>query len=81
VSAHVCFIRGNDVSYYNLATEITTQLGFTCTGRGAARAEDAQGTPTQKHISPRILVYEESQARRPDGRGSLPMPGTGVPHL
>jgi len=29
-------------------------------GRGAARAEDAQGTPTQSHISPSILVYEEN---------------------
>ena len=28
-------------------------------GRGAARAEDAQGTPTQSRISPRILVYED----------------------
>ena len=28
-------------------------------GRGAARAEDAQGTPTQNHVSPSILVYEE----------------------
>ena len=28
-------------------------------GRGAARAEDAQGTPTQSHVSPSILVYEE----------------------
>ena len=28
--------------------------------RGAARAEDAQGTLTQSHISPSILVYEES---------------------
>ena len=27
--------------------------------RGTARAEDAQGTPTQSHISPSILVYEE----------------------
>ena len=27
-------------------------------GRGAARAKDAQGTPTQRHISPSILVYE-----------------------
>ena len=32
-------------------------------GRGAARAEDAQGTPTQSHISPNILVYEEKQRR------------------
>jgi len=28
-------------------------------GRGTARAEDAQGTPTQSHISPSILVNEE----------------------
>jgi len=28
-------------------------------GRGAARAEDAQGTLTQSHISPSILVYED----------------------
>jgi len=29
-------------------------------GLGATRAEDAQGTPTQSHISPSILVYEEN---------------------
>ena len=28
-------------------------------GRGAARAEDAQGTPSQSHISPSTLVYED----------------------
>ena len=28
-------------------------------GRGAARAEDARGTPTHSHISPSILVYED----------------------
>jgi len=28
--------------------------------RGAARAEDAQGTPSQSHISTSILVYEEN---------------------
>jgi len=28
-------------------------------GRGTTRAEDAQGTPTQSHISPSILEYEE----------------------
>jgi len=28
-------------------------------GRGTARAEDAQGTPTHSHISPSILVYED----------------------
>jgi len=33
-------------------------------GRGTARAEDAQGTPTQSHISPSILVYEDKKALR-----------------
>ena len=28
-------------------------------GKGAARAEDARGTPTQSHISPSVLVYED----------------------
>ena len=38
-------------------------------GRGAARAEDVQGTPTQSHISPSILVYEANQhGTRPRGR-------------
>jgi len=31
------------------------------TGRGNARANDAQGTPTQSHISPSILVYEKKK--------------------
>jgi len=26
---------------------------------GTTRAEDAQGTPTQSHVSPSILVYED----------------------
>ena len=30
-------------------------------GRGTTRAEDAHGTPTQSHISPSILVYENYQ--------------------
>ena len=29
-------------------------------GRVATRAEDAQGTPTQNHISPSVLAYEEN---------------------
>jgi len=28
-------------------------------GRGTTRAKDAQGTPTQSHISTSILVYED----------------------
>jgi len=30
-------------------------------GRGTTRTEDAQGTPTQSHISPSKLVYEEKE--------------------
>ena len=33
--------------------------------RGTTRAEDAQGTPTQSHISPNILVYEDNKAVAP----------------
>ena len=36
-------------------------VGSTDYGRGAARAEDAQGTPIQSHISPSTLVYEETR--------------------
>ena len=35
-------------------------------GRGTTRAEDAQGKPTQSHISPSILVDEDK--RRVGGR-------------
>ena len=28
--------------------------------RGTTRAEDAQGTPTQSHRSPSVLVYEDN---------------------
>ena len=40
-----------------------TYLSALDSGRGTARAEDAQGTPTQSHISPGILVYEEKKAQ------------------
>ena len=29
------------------------------TERGTTREEDAQGTPTQRHISPSILAFED----------------------
>ena len=34
-------------------------------GRGATRAEDAQGTPTQSHTSPSIQVYEHKPLLQP----------------
>jgi len=40
----------------NLALIVVDRLR---SGRGTTRAEDAQGTPTQSHISPSLLVYEE----------------------
>ena len=36
--------------------------GSTDYGMGFTRAEDAQGTPTQSHTSPSILVYAEKPA-------------------
>ena len=42
--------------------------GVVCSGRGAARAENAQETSTQSHscISPRILVYEDDKEEEDD---------------
>jgi len=39
-------------------------VGSTDGGRDATRAEDAQGTPAQSHISPSILVYEDKIGRK-----------------
>ena len=44
---HLVFIQ--DLSHIHIFSE-----------RGAARAEDAQGTPTQIHISASLLVYEDT---------------------
>ena len=44
-------------------------------GRGATRAEDAHGTPTQNHISTHILVNEENAVGfyGTQGWGGLPV--------
>ena len=42
----------------NMAKSDHLSVGLS--GRGTTRAEDAQGTPTQSHMSPSILVYEEN---------------------
>jgi len=42
-----------------LCTVIDSGLVGSTVGRGTTRAEDAQGTPTQSHISPSILVCED----------------------
>ena len=42
------------------ATDVKRVIQIAATSwRGAARAEDAQGTPTQSHISPSIPDYED----------------------
>ena len=38
--------------------------GLFGSGRGTTRAEDAQGTPTQSHISPSIQVYKDDLVER-----------------
>ena len=40
---------------------LMAKVGIHGERRGAARAEDAQGTPAQSHISPSILGYEENR--------------------
>ena len=39
------------------------RVGWLNGGRGTTRAEDAQGKPTQSHISPSIPVYEDYPVR------------------
>ena len=43
---------------------------ITSTERDTTRAEDAQETPTQSHLSPSILVYEEERRKRVSYRRS-----------
>ena len=51
--------------YVWLRTEDLKVTNPNLSGRGAARAEDAQGTPTQSHISPSMLVYEDNRQTAP----------------
>ena len=46
-----CFLRGAGMELV-----IDSRL-FGLSGRGAARVEDARGTPTQSHTPPSILLY------------------------
>ena len=46
-------------------------------GRGTTRAEDAQGIPTQSHVSPSILVYEDKSPFAPNWREMLVGVGIG----
>ena len=41
------------------------KVGWFISGRGTTRAEDAQGTPTQSHTSPSILVYADKSITDP----------------
>ena len=52
----LCLYHRTDI---NSKSNYNVLVGLIDAGRGAARAEDAQGTPTQSHISPSKLVYED----------------------
>ena len=52
----------------------------TDSGRGAARAEDAPGTPIQSHISPSILVHEDKVPSNPELCGCWPTLHQGLVH-
>ena len=59
---------GHSIQKWTFSLRGTNPSTYACdrlrivTGRGATRAKDAQGTPTQSHISPSILVYEGKRA-------------------
>ena len=53
--------RGSRASHWLRLTRRGTTHSWDLSGRGTTRAEDAQGTPTQSHVPPSILVYEEDR--------------------
>ena len=71
----LCFTVHHDAVATSLEIQVrpydTVSYNPYLSGRGTTRAEDAQGTPTQSHISPSILVYEENAVFGCDGCGSL----------
>ena len=51
--------RQGQVRHRLLRQEGVHHIHRDLSGRGTTRAEDAQGTPTQSHISPSVLVYAD----------------------
>ena len=47
-------------------------------GRAAARAEDTHGTPTQSHMSPSIVVYEDTRVLVYEHNRKLVYEDTGI---
>ena len=67
-----------DYTFQNVATEVTTRMTITTTittldklRGGTTRAEDAQGTPTQSHLSPSILIGEDKPLHEKRSAASL----------
>ena len=54
------YFSGQDAAVEVGGACFSSLLNSGCSGRGT-RAEGAQGTPTQSHVSPSILVYEENR--------------------
>ena len=51
--------------YSQLRERVLRHVAYTCvSGRGTTRAEDAQGTPTQSHTSPSILMNKDRHVKR-----------------
>ena len=59
ISHHAWQLRGLECDTWGIFLS-KTSTGIFNTGRGTTRAKVAQGTPTQSHVSPSILVYEEN---------------------
>ena len=51
--------RGLSFKHLSNASNSTTHTALIDSGLVTTRAERAQGTPTQSHISPSILAYED----------------------
>ena len=56
-----CFSQENDQFTTVDRLRVGTTNSWDLSRRGTTRADDAQGTPTQSHTSPSILVCEDNK--------------------
>ena len=50
----------SEVPLYTICDYIPTPTLMIDSGSGTTRAENAQGSPTQSHITPSILIHEDN---------------------
>ena len=65
----VSYERGTPVNRTGFAPGDRLRVGW-----GTTRAKDAPGTPTQSHISPRILIYVVNPKRETQSLGEYEAP-------